>query len=191
VLADLASGRPMDRLVCGDVGFGKTEVAIRAIAVTAFAGRQVALLAPTTVLVRQHLETLRRRFEGFGLRVGMLSRLTPPTEAKQLRAGLASGEVHIVVGTQALAAKAVHFKDLGLLVVDEEQRLGAKQKAQIKGLRGREGLHLLTLTATPIPRTLQAALVGLRELSVIATPPAQRQPVRTLCAPRDDALLSR
>jgi transcription-repair coupling factor (superfamily II helicase) len=190
VLADLASGRPMDRLVCGDVGFGKTEVAIRAMAVAAFAGRQVALLAPTTVLVRQHLETLRRRFEGFGLRIGMLSRLTAPAEAKQLRAGLASGEVHIVVGTQALAAKAVRFKDLGLLVVDEEQRLGAKQKAQLMGLRGREGLHQLTLTATPIPRSLQAALVGLRELSVIATAPALRQPVRTLHAPIDEALLA-
>ncbi|MCB4825052.1 DEAD/DEAH box helicase [Roseicella aerolata] len=190
VLDDLASGRPMERLVCGDVGFGKTEVAIRAIAVAAFAGRQAALLAPTTVLVRQHLETLRRRFEGFGLRIEMLSRLTPPAEAKAVRAGLASGEVQIVVGTQALASKAVRFADLGLLVVDEEQRLGARQKAQLKTLRGREGLHVLTLTATPIPRTLQAALVGLRDLSVIATPPARRQPVRTLRAPLDDALLA-
>jgi transcription-repair coupling factor (superfamily II helicase) len=190
VLTDLASGWPMDRLVCGDVGFGKTEVAIRAIAVAAFAGKQVALLAPTTVLVRQHLETLRRRFAGFGLRVEMLSRLTSPAEARKVRAGLANGEVQIVVGTQALAAKSVRFADLGLLVVDEEQRLGAKQKAQLKGLRGREGLHVLTLTATPIPRTLQAALVGLRDLSVIATPPARRQPVRTLRAPLDDALLA-
>ncbi|TCZ54985.1 DEAD/DEAH box helicase [Roseicella aquatilis] len=190
VLADLASGRPMDRLVCGDVGFGKTEVAIRAITVAAFAGRQAALLAPTTVLVRQHLETLRRRFAGFGLRIEMLSRLTPPAEARAVRAGLADGSVQIVVGTQALAAKSVRFRDLGLLVVDEEQRLGVRQKAQLKALRGREGLHLLTLTATPIPRTLQAALVGLRDLSVIATPPARRQPVRTLRAPLDDALLA-
>jgi transcription-repair coupling factor (superfamily II helicase) len=189
-LADLASGRPMDRLVCGDVGFGKTEVAIRAAGAAALAGAQVALLAPTTVLVRQHLETFRRRFAGLGVRVEALSRLTPPAEARAVRAAIAAGEVGIAIGTQALAAKGVRFRDLGLLVVDEEQRFGARQKEGLRRLRGRPGLHALTLTATPIPRTLQAALVGLRDLSVIATPPARRQPVRTLRAPLDDALLA-
>ena len=190
VLADLASGRPMDRLVCGDVGFGKTEVAIRAAAAAALAGRQVALLAPTTVLVRQHLECFRRRFEGSGLRVEALSRLTPPPEAREIRAAIARGEVAIAIGTQALAARNIRFHDLALLIVDEEQRFGAAQKDQLRQLRQDSGLHALTLTATPIPRTLQAALVGLRELSVIATPPARRQPVRTIRAAVDDALLA-
>jgi transcription-repair coupling factor (superfamily II helicase) len=190
VLADLASGRPMDRLVCGDVGFGKTEVALRAAGAAALAGKQVALLAPTTVLVRQHLDTFRRRFEGLGVRVEALSRLTPSAEARAIRAAIAKGEVGIAIGTQALAAKSVRFRDLGLLIVDEEQRFGARQKAQLATMREDRGLHRLTLTATPIPRTLQAALVGLRELSVIATPPARRQPVRTLRAPLDDALLT-
>ncbi len=189
-LADLGSGRPMDRLVCGDVGFGKTEVAIRAAAAAALAGRQVALLAPTTVLVRQHLETFRRRFADLGLRVEALSRLTPPAEARAVRAAVAKGEVNIAIGTQALAAKGVRFRDLALLIVDEEQRFGARQKEQLRKLRAAEGLHVLTLTATPIPRTLQAALVGLRDLSVIATPPARRQPVRTLRAPLEDAMLA-
>nr|WP_256476425.1 DEAD/DEAH box helicase [Siccirubricoccus soli] len=190
VLQDLASGRPMDRLVCGDVGFGKTEVALRAAAAAALAGHQVALLAPTTVLVRQHLESFRRRFEGLGIRIEALSRLTPPAEARAIRAAIARGEVRIAIGTQALAAKSVRFKDLALLIIDEEQRFGARQKAQLQGLRAGGGLHVLTLTATPIPRTLQAALVGLRELSVIATPPARRQPVRTMRAPLEDALLA-
>jgi transcription-repair coupling factor (superfamily II helicase) len=190
-LADLASGRPMDRLVCGDVGFGKTEVAIRAAAAAALSGRQVALLAPTTVLVRQHLETFRRRFAGLPIRIAALSRLSPPAEARATRAGIARGEVAIAIGTQALAAKGVKFRDLGLLIIDEEQRFGARQKAALAGLRAGAGLHVLTLTATPIPRTLQAALVGLRDLSVIATPPARRQPVRTLRATLDDALLAR
>jgi transcription-repair coupling factor (superfamily II helicase) len=199
-LADLASGRPMDRLVCGDVGFGKTEVAIRAAAAAALAGRQVALLAPTTVLVRQHLETFRRRFAGTSIRIEALSRLSPPAEARATRAAIARGEVAIAIGTQALAARSVRFRDLGLMIIDEEQRFGARQKAALAGLRGqgqgggrggRAGLHVLTLTATPIPRTLQSALVGLRDLSVIATPPARRQPVRTLRATPDDALLAR
>ncbi|WP_431270495.1 DEAD/DEAH box helicase [Dankookia sp. P2] len=190
VQADLAATRPMDRLVCGDVGFGKTEVALRAAAIAAFAGHQVALLAPTTVLVRQHAESFRRRFEGLGIRVEALSRLTPPAEARAIRAAIARGEVHIAIGTQALAAKPVHFQNLALLIIDEEQRFGAQQKAQLQRLRTGGTPHVLTLTATPIPRTLQAALVGLRELSVIATPPARRQPVRTLRASLDDALLA-
>jgi transcription-repair coupling factor (superfamily II helicase) len=170
------------------VGFGKTEVALRAAAAAALAGKQVAVLAPTTVLARQHLETFRKRFAGFGLRIGSLSRLTPPAEAKEIKRALGAGEVHIAVGTHALAAKGVRFRDLGLVVVDEEQRFGTRQKASLRAMG--EGVHVLTLTATPIPRTLQAALVGLQSLSVIATPPARRQPIRTARAPVDDALLA-
>ncbi|PHK93491.1 DEAD/DEAH box helicase [Pseudoroseomonas rhizosphaerae] len=187
VLADLASGRPMDRLVCGDVGYGKTEVALRAAAAAALAGRQVALMAPTTVLVRQHLEGFRRRFAGTGLRVEQLSRLSTPAEAREVKAGLADGSVRIVVGTQALAARSVRFKELGLLIVDEEQRFGASQKAALRRLA--EGVHFMALTATPIPRTLQLALVGLQDLSVIATPPARRQPIRTTHVVLDDVVL--
>jgi transcription-repair coupling factor (superfamily II helicase) len=188
-LADLARERPMDRLVCGDVGFGKTEVALRAAAAAALAGKQVALVAPTTVLVRQHLETFRRRFRALGIEVGALSRLTPPAEAKAVRARLADGSLAVAIGTTALAAKGVRFRDLGLLVIDEEQRFGAREKAALAKLRG-EGLHLLTLTATPIPRTLQSAMIGLRDLSVIATPPIRRQPVRTLRAEAEDAAIA-
>ncbi|MCB4801779.1 transcription-repair coupling factor (superfamily II helicase) [Methylobacterium brachiatum] len=181
LMADLASGRPMDRLVCGDVGFGKTEVALRALAATIFAGKQAALIAPTTVLARQHAETLRRRFGRFGIEVAQLSRLVSPAEAKRVKAGLADGSIQLVVGTQALAGRGVRFADLGLTVIDEEQRFGAKMKADLRRLAA--GGHVLTLTATPIPRTLQAALVGLQSLSVIATPPVMRQPVRTVVAP--------
>ena len=187
-LRDLASGRPMDRLVCGDVGFGKTEVALRAAAAAAMAGKQVAVLAPTTVLARQHLETFRKRFAGFGLRTGSLSRLTPPAEAKETKRALAAGEIRIAIGTHALTAKGVRFRDLGLVVIDEEQRFGTKQKAALRAMGG-SGTHVLTMTATPIPRTLQSALIGLQSLSVIATPPARRQPIRTARAPMDDALL--
>jgi len=192
VLSDLASGRPMDRLVCGDVGFGKTEVALRAAAVAALAGKQVAVLAPTTVLVRQHLTTFRRRFAGMTvggrpIRIEQLSRLSPPAEARATRAGLADGSVRIVIGTQALAGKGVRFADLGLVVVDEEQRFGARQKASIRALG--DGAHVMAMTATPIPRTLQAALVGLQDLSVIATPPGRRQPIRTAHLPMDDAVI--
>jgi len=187
VLADLASGHPMDRLVCGDVGYGKTEVALRVAAVAALSGRQAALLAPTTVLVRQHLHSFTRRFAGFGVRVAALSRFSTPEEARATRAGLADGSIGVVIGTQALAGRDVRFHDLALLVIDEEQRFGARQKAMLKRLRA--GLHVLTLTATPIPRTLQAALIGLQDLSVIATPPARRQPVRTALLPLDEDVL--
>jgi transcription-repair coupling factor (superfamily II helicase) len=186
VLADLASGRPMDRLVCGDVGFGKTEVALRAAAAVALAGHQVALAAPTTVLVRQHLHTLRRRFAGTGLEIRELSRLVPATEAAETRRGIASGDVRIVVGTHALAGRQVRFADLGLMVIDEEQRFGVAQKEKLRGLGA---AHLLALTATPIPRTFEAALAGLKTLSVIATPPARRRPIRTLLEPASDGLL--
>ncbi|MEH3117661.1 MAG: helicase-related protein [Methylorubrum populi] len=180
-LADLAREAPMDRLVCGDVGFGKTEVALRAAAAAVFAGRQVAVMAPTTVLVRQHVETFRRRFARFGIEVAHLSRLVPPAEAKRVKQGLAEGRVRLVVGTQALAGRGVAFHDLGLAIIDEEQRFGAKTKASLRKAAG--DAHILTLSATPIPRTLQAAMVGLQSLSVIATPPAVRQPIRTVIAP--------
>ncbi|MCJ2135340.1 DEAD/DEAH box helicase [Methylobacterium sp. J-026] len=183
LMADLASGRPMDRLVCGDVGFGKTEVALRALAAAIFSGKQAALIAPTTVLARQHAETLRRRFGRFGVEVAQLSRLVAPAEARRVKAGLADGTIRLVVGTHALAGSSVRFADLGLTVIDEEQRFGARMKADLRRLSA--GGHVLTLTATPIPRTLQAALVGLQSLSVLATPPALRQPVRTVVAPFD------
>ncbi|MDB5595576.1 MAG: box helicase [Hyphomicrobiales bacterium] len=177
VLDDLASGRPMDRLVCGDVGYGKTEVALRAAAAVAFSGRQVALLAPTTVLVRQHLRSFRRRFAGLGIEIAELSRMVEPATARNVKKGLADGSIDIVIGTQALCGKGIAFSDLALVIVDEEQKFGAKNKAQTRALS--ESAHALTLTATPIPRTLQASLVGLQDLSIIATPPYLRQPVRT------------
>jgi transcription-repair coupling factor (superfamily II helicase) len=188
-LRDMARDRPMDRLVCGDVGFGKTEVAIRAAAAAALSGRQVAVVAPTTVLARQHEAVFRRRLAPLGIAVGALSRLTPAAEARKVRAGIASGEVAVAIGTTALAGKDVRFRDLALLVVDEEQRFGAREKAALAKLQGARPLHLLTLTATPIPRTLQSALIGLRDLSVIATPPVRRQPVRTLRGEAEDGLL--
>ncbi len=187
VIDDLAAGRPMDRLVVGDVGFGKTEVALRAAAVAVLAGRQVALVAPTTVLARQHVQTFTRRFAELGVEVGHLSRLTPPAEADRVRAGLADGSLRIVVGTHSVAAESVRFADLGLVIVDEEQRFGTAEKAKLRGLG--KGIHVLTLTATPIPRTLEAALVGLQDLSIMATPPARRRPIRTLVAPYDVATL--
>jgi transcription-repair coupling factor (superfamily II helicase) len=183
-LDDLASGRPMNRLVCGDVGFGKTEVALRAAAAAALAGKQVAVIAPTTVLVRQHVQTFERRFAGFGLKVAHLSRLVSPRAAKEVRAGLADGSVRIVIGTHALAGRSIRFEDLGLVVIDEEQRFGAAHKSRLQALA--RDAHVLTLTATPIPRTLQTALIGLQDLSVIATPPARRQPIRTFLTPFDE-----
>ena len=180
-LSGLAREEPMDRLVCGDVGFGKTEVALRAAAAAVLAGRQVALVAPTTVLVRQHLHTFQKRFARFGIQVEQLSRLVSPAEARRVKLGLADGSVRLVVGTQALAGRGVRFHDLGLTIIDEEQRFGAKMKADLRAAAGTG--HVLTLTATPIPRTLQAAMVGLQSLSVIATPPAVRQPIRTVIAP--------
>lgn len=185
VMADFGSGRAMNRLVCGDVGFGKTEVALRAAAAVALSGRQVVVAAPTTVLARQHYETFRRRFRDTGLAVAHLSRLVEPSEAAVVKAGLADGSIRIVVGTQALAAEALTFADLGLVVIDEEQRFGTKMK---DGLRAR-ATHGLTMTATPIPRTLQSALVGLMDVSVIASPPARRRPIRTTLTDFDGASL--
>ncbi|CAN7618540.1 helicase-related protein [Phenylobacterium sp. LjRoot164] len=187
VLSDMASGRVMQRLVCGDVGFGKTEVAMRAAAAAALAGHQVALIAPTTVLARQHFESLRRRFAGTGVDIGQLSRLTSAAEAEAVKAGLADGSVGVVVGTHALAVPGIRFRDLGLLIIDEEQRFGARLKADLAALA--PDAHRLTMTATPIPRTLQLAMVGLQDVSVIATPPARRRPIRTFLAPFDPATL--
>jgi transcription-repair coupling factor (superfamily II helicase) len=187
-LGDLARGAPpMDRLVCGDVGFGKTEVALRAACAAALAGRQVALVAPTTVLVSQHLETFRRRFAGVDVRIEQLSRLSGGAAARAVRSGIADGSVRIAIGTQALLSEQVRFADLGLVIIDEEQRFGARQKERLRRLR--DGVHVLTLTATPIPRTLQAVLVGLQDVSVIATPPVRRRPVRTFVTPFDPAVV--
>ncbi len=177
VLTDLASGQPMDRLICGDVGFGKTEVAIRAAFVAAMAGVQVAIIAPTTLLARQHYQSFAERFRGFPVNVRPLSRFVSPRDAALTRDGIAKGTVDIVVGTHALLAKAVNFKNLGLLIIDEEQKFGVQHKERLKQLR--TDVHVLTLTATPIPRTLQLSLSGVRDLSVIGTPPIDRLAIRT------------
>ncbi|WP_174280611.1 DEAD/DEAH box helicase, partial [Sphingomonas bacterium] len=188
VRADLAGTKPMDRLVIGDVGYGKTEVALRAAAQVALAGRQVAIAAPTTVLVRQHLDTFRRRFEGTGVEVAGLSRLSDAAEKKRVKAGLADGSIGVVVGTGAVAGKDFAYQDLALVAIDEEQRFGAADKAKLRSLGG-DATHVLALSATPIPRTLQTALVGLQQLSLITTPPAQRQPIRTAIEPWDETLV--
>jgi transcription-repair coupling factor (superfamily II helicase) len=182
-LDDLAKGRPMDRLVCGDVGFGKTEVALRAAFDAAINGKQVAVVVPTTLLARQHFKTFRDRFRGFPVNVAQASRLVPAAELKDVKAGLAEGQVDIVVGTHALLGKGIKFKDLGLLIVDEEQHFGVAHKEKLKSLRAE--VHVLTLSATPIPRTLQLALTGVRDLSIIASPPVDRLAVRTFVTPFD------
>jgi transcription-repair coupling factor (superfamily II helicase) len=183
VLDDLASGKPMDRLVCGDVGFGKTEVALRAAFVAVMSGKQVAVVVPTTLLARQHAKTFTDRFRGFPVRVAQASRMVAAAELKAVKQGLADGQVDIVIGTHALLGKAIRFKDLGLLVVDEEQHFGVAHKEKIKSLRA--NVHVLTLTATPIPRTLQLALTGVRDLTIIASAPVDRLAVRTFVAPFD------
>ncbi|UVO49550.1 transcription-repair coupling factor [Sphingomonas sp. SUN019] len=187
VLGDLGAGRPMDRLIVGDVGFGKTEVALRAAFVAAMAGMQVAVVCPTTLLARQHYMNFTTRFDGFPIEIGRLSRLVPAAEAKTVKDGLTDGKIDIVIGTHALLAKNVDFKRLGLVIVDEEQRFGVTHKERLKALKAE--VHLLTLTATPIPRTLQMAMSGLRELSVIQTPPVDRLAVRTYVMPWDPVVL--
>jgi transcription-repair coupling factor (superfamily II helicase) len=182
-LDDLQAGRPMDRLVCGDVGFGKTEVALRAAFVAAMAGKQVAIVVPTTLLARQHFRTVQSRFAGLPLRVAQASRLVSPAELKATKQELADGKLDIVVGTHALLGKAIRFKELGLLIIDEEQHFGVAHKERLKELRAE--VHVLTLSATPIPRTLQLALTGVRELSIIATPPVDRLAVRSFVTPFD------
>jgi len=187
VLEDLAAGRPMDRLIVGDVGFGKTEVALRAAFIAAMAGMQVAVVCPTTLLARQHYQNFCQRFEGFPIRIGRLSRLVPAAEMKSTREELAEGKIDVVIGTHAVLAKGVEFKRLGLVVVDEEQRFGVTHKERLKTLK--TDVHVLTLTATPIPRTLQMAMSGLRELSVIQTPPVDRLAVRTYVMPWDPVVV--
>ncbi|WP_171231542.1 transcription-repair coupling factor [Ruegeria sp. HKCCA4812] len=177
VMEDMHSGAPMDRLICGDVGFGKTEVAMRAAFVAAMSGVQVAVVAPTTLLARQHAASFRERFRGFPLEVRQLSRFVSAKEAQQTREGLAKGTVDIVIGTHALLAKNIRFHNLGLLVIDEEQHFGVGHKERLKQLRS--DIHVLTLTATPIPRTLQLSLTGVRDLSIIGTPPIDRLAIRT------------
>jgi transcription-repair coupling factor (superfamily II helicase) len=187
VIGDLGAGRPMDRLVVGDVGFGKTEVALRAAFIAAMAGMQVAVVAPTTLLARQHYTNFCERFRGFPIEIGRLSRLVPAAEAKETREKAAEGKMDIVIGTHALLAKSVEFKQLGLVIVDEEQRFGVTHKERLKAMKA--DVHVLTLTATPIPRTLQMAMSGLRELSVIQTPPVDRLAVRTYVMPWDPVVL--
>jgi transcription-repair coupling factor (superfamily II helicase) len=187
VLDDLGAGRPMDRLVCGDVGFGKTEVALRAAFVTAMNGKQVAVVVPTTLLARQHTKTFADRFRGFPVHVAHVSRLVSSGQIAKVKQGLAAGSVDIVIGTHVLLGKAIKFKDLGLLVVDEEQHFGVAHKEKLKSLRAE--VHVLTLTATPIPRTLQLALTGVREMSIIASPPVDRLSVRTFVSPFDPVIV--
>ena len=177
----------MDRLVCGDVGFGKTEVALRAAFVAAMNGHQVALVVPTTLLARQHFKTFKERFEGYPIRIEQASRLVGAKELKLVKEGLAKGAVDIVIGTHALLAKSTKFAALGLLIIDEEQHFGVQHKEQIKTMR--EDVHVLTLTATPIPRTLQMSLSGVRGLSLITTPPVDRMAVRSFVTPFDPMIL--
>ena len=182
-IADLGKGRPMDRLVCGDVGFGKTEVAMRAAFVAAMGGEQVAVVVPTTLLARQHYRGFAERFAGFPLKVRQLSRFVDVKEARETKDALAEGTVDVVVGTHALLAESISFKRLGLVIVDEEQHFGVVHKERLKNLKA--DVHVLTLTATPIPRTLQLALSGVRDLSLFTTPPVDRLAVRTFVTPFD------
>jgi transcription-repair coupling factor (superfamily II helicase) len=187
VLGDMAKGKSMDRLVCGDVGFGKTEVAMRAAFLAVLGGKQVAVLVPTTILAQQHLETFQRRFAGYPLNIEMLSRFRSVAENKEVVAGLESGRVDVVIGTHRLLQKDIQFRQLGLLVVDEEHRFGVKDKERIRALRAT--VDVLTLTATPIPRTLNMALSGIRDLSVIETPPIDRLAIRTYVTKYDESVI--
>lgn len=187
VIGDISGDYPMDRLICGDVGFGKTEVAIRAAYVAAMAGAQVALAVPTTLLARQHYNNFMRRFEGTGIRVGQLSRLVTARDAALVKDGLRDGSINIVIGTHALFSGGVKFANLGLVIVDEEQRFGVKQKEKLKELKN--DVHVLTLSATPIPRTLQMSLTGVKEMSLITTPPVDRLAIRTFVMPFDGMVI--
>jgi len=186
-LGDMSSGKPMDRLICGDVGFGKTEVALRAAFAAAIEGFQVAVVVPTTLLARQHYKNFSARFAGLPIRLAQMSRMATAADMRAARAGAADGSVDIVIGTHAVLGKQVTFKNLGLVVIDEEQHFGVGHKEKLKELRA--AVHVLTLSATPIPRTLQLALSGVRELSIIATPPVDRLAVRTFVAPFDDLIV--
>ncbi|TGQ54010.1 transcription-repair coupling factor [Mesorhizobium sp. M1C.F.Ca.ET.193.01.1.1] len=187
VMDDLGAGKPMDRLVCGDVGFGKTEVALRAAFIAAMEGFQVAVVVPTTLLSRQHFKTFSQRFSGLPIQIAQASRLVGAKELAETKKGIADGTVDIVVGTHALLGSSISFKNLGLLIIDEEQHFGVKHKERLKELKN--DVHVLTLSATPIPRTLQLALTGVRELSLIATPPVDRMAVRTFISPFDPLVI--
>ena len=187
VVADLVGSKPMDRLICGDVGFGKTEIALRAAFSAVMAGGQVAIVAPTTLLCRQHFATFNERFQGYPVRIGQLSRMVSTSDATETKEGITDGTVDIVIGTHALLGKSIKFKDLALLIVDEEQHFGVAHKEQLKQIRN--DVHVLTLTATPIPRTLQLALSGVKEMSIIATPPVDRLAVRTFILPFDPLIV--
>ena len=187
IMEDLQKGIAMDRLLCGDVGFGKTEVALRAAFLMVTSGKQVAIITPTTLLCRQHYKTFKDRFEDFGIKVASLSRLISPSKAKIIKSQLEEGKIDIIVGTHALLSSSVGFKKLGLIVVDEEQHFGVKQKEKLKDLKA--DVHILTMTATPIPRTLQMAMGGVRDMSLIATPPTDRLAVRTFVMPFDGVVV--
>ena len=187
VVNDLTRAKPMDRLICGDAGFGKTEVALRAAFIAVMDARQIALLVPTTVLAEQHFNTFRKRFAGYPVRIEMVSRFRSPKENRQVIEDLAAGKVDIVIGTHRLLQEGVNFPRLGLLIIDEEHRFGVVDKERIKRLR--KLVAVLTLTATPIPRTLHMAMLGIRDLSVIQTAPPDRQQIRTFVAHFDDALI--
>ena len=189
VLADMASERPMDRLICGDVGFGKTEVALRAAFKAVEDGKQVAMLVPTTVLAEQHYHTFCKRMEPYGIQVGLLSRFKTRKEQAEIIARLRSGLINVVIGTHRLLQRDVKFQDLGLVIIDEEQRFGVKQKEALKQYRAL--VDVLALTATPIPRTLQLSLTGVRDLSIIETPPPDRLSIQTYLSPYDEALIVR
>ena len=187
VMMDLASGRPMDRLICGDVGFGKTEIALRAAFIVAMQGKQVALISPTTLLCAQHFKNFSKRFADFGLHLAQLSRLVSATELKKNKAAIAEGRIDIIIGTHGIMSESTRFKNLGLVIIDEEQHFGVKQKERLKELQ--PNVHLLTLSATPIPRTLQMALTNVKDMSIIATPPMDRLAVRTFVLPYDPVVI--
>jgi len=187
VKRDMEASTPMDRLLCGDVGYGKTEVAMRAAFKAVQDGRQVAVLAPTTVLAFQHYNTFRQRFAAFPLKIDMLSRFRTPKQQKETLAKLEAGELDIVIGTHRLLSKDVKFFNLGLVTVDEEQRFGVRHKERLKQLR--KEVDVLTMSATPIPRTLHMSLLGLRDMSVIETPPKDRMAIQTIVAAWDEKLI--
>ena len=187
VLSDMCQAKAMDRLVCGDVGFGKTEVAMRAAFVATDNSKQVAVLVPTTLLAQQHFENFRDRFANLPIRVEVLSRFKSAKEQKVILQDVADGKVDIVVGTHKLLSSDIKFKDLGLLIVDEEHRFGVRQKEKVKAMRA--DVDILTLTATPIPRTLNMAMSGMRDLSIIATPPARRLAIKTFVRQREESVV--